>query len=274
MMSQLVLMTAQATSLAATNYAVDAPMQRPSSPPSWADEFDGTRIDPDAWRYDTERNAQGWFNHELQYYAATRPENARIEHGALLIEARHETLRAQHDWGGQAYSSAKLVTRTARGYGFYEVRAKLPCARGTWPAIWLLPSGGTWPDEGEIDMMEMVGWQPEVVHATLHSGAFNHRLRTQRGAAKHVPTSCSAFHRYQLDWRPDAITIGVDDRVYMQVRNDQAGGKAAWPFTRPYNLILNLAIGGDWGGAKGVDDAALPQRMTIDYVRYWRRAPQ
>ena len=274
MMSLLLLVAARATTLAATNYTVDAPRQAPSAAPSWADEFDGAAVDPAKWRFDTAFNTPGWFNHELQYYADARPENTRIERGVLVIEARHETLPKAHDWAGQAYTSAKLVTRQAYGYGFYEVRAKLPCARGTWPAIWLLPTGGAWPDEGEIDVMEMVGWQPQVVHATLHSGAFNHRLGTQRGAETMVPTSCSEFRRYQLDWGVDAITIGVDDHAYMRVWNDQPGGKPAWPFTRPYNLILNRAIGGDWGGAKGVDDAALPQQMAVDYVRYWKALPQ
>jgi beta-glucanase (GH16 family) len=258
-------------SLAATNYSVDVPMAPPSAAPAWADEFDGGAIDAHIWRFDTARNRQGWYNNEKQYYAAGRAANARIEDGALVIEARRERLSRMRDYGGQDYSSAKLVSRRAYGYGFYEVRAKLPCARGTWPAIWLLPSTGTWPDQGEIDLMEMVGWQPNIVHATLHTGLFNHGKGTQRGAEIAVPTACGAFHRYQLDWRPDAIIIGVDGRGYMRVANDQPGGLGAWPFVRPYHLILNLAIGGDWGGAKGVDDAALPQRMTVDYVRYWRR---
>ncbi|MDB5679311.1 glycoside hydrolase family 16 protein [Sphingomonas bacterium] len=270
-MAGFVLAIAQAVSLAATNYSVDVPMAPPAAAPSWADEFDGKTIDTRAWRFDTSRNKQGWFNNELQYYAAARPANARIETGSLVIEARRERLSALRDYGGQAYSSAKLVSREARGYGFYEVRAKLPCARGTWPAIWLLPSTGNWPDQGEIDVMEMVGWQPDAVHATLHTGLFNHRLGTQRGAEIAVASACSEFHSYQLDWRADAIVIGVDGRGYMRVANEQPGGKGAWPFVRPYNLILNLAIGGDWGGAKGVDDAALPQRMTVDYVRYWAR---
>lgn len=269
-MSPLVLLLAQAASLSATNYSVDAPMRAPVSAPNWADEFDGTAIDQSKWRFDTSRNAQGWYNHEKQYYAADRPENARVDRGALVIEARRKRLPARPDWGGQDYTSAKLVSRRALGYGFYEVRAILPCARGTWPAIWMLPDHGTWPDEGEIDVMEMVGWQPQVVHATLHTAAFNHRLGTQRGAELRVPTSCKAFHRYQLDWTPQAITIGVDGRAYMRVANDQPGGRAAWPFTTPFQLILNLAIGGDWGGQKGIDDAALPQRMTVDYVRYWK----
>jgi beta-glucanase (GH16 family) len=266
------LLLAQATGLSATNYSVDVPMRAPTKRPSWRDEFDGPRIDSRRWRFDTSRNKTGWFNNERQYYAADRAENARIEHGALIIEARREALRAMPDWGGQGYSSAKLVSRRALGFGFYEVRAKLPCGRGTWPAVWLLPDSGAWPDAGEIDVMEMVGWQPNVVHATLHTALFNHRLGTQRGAERTVPTACGAFHLYQLDWRPDAITIGVDGRGYMRVANDRPGGKGAWPFMRPYQLILNLAIGGDWGGKQGIDDAALPQRMTVDYVRYWRPA--
>ena len=268
-MTAVAILLAQAVSLAATNYSVDVPMRAPVAPPVWADEFN-QKIDQTRWRFDTERNLQGWANHEKQYYAADRRENARIEHGALVIEARREALRAEPDWGGQAYSSAKLVSRKSLGYGFYEVRAKLPCGRGTWPAIWLLPQSGTWPDMGEIDLMEMVGWQPRVVHATVHSGAFNHVRGTQRGAETRIASACSAYHRYQLDWQPHSITIGVDGHGYMRVVDDQPGGHAAWPFTVPYRLILNLAVGGDWGGVKGIDDAALPQRMSVDYVRYWR----
>lgn len=257
-------------SLGATNYAVDEPLPTPGGAPSFRDEF-ATRIDPGRWRWDTERNKAGWYNNELQYYAGPDRSNARVENGALVLEARREAAKDAPDWGGQAYTSAKLVTRQSLGYGFYEVRARLPCGRGMWPAIWLLPtSGGPWPATGEIDIMEMVGWNPDVVHATIHSAAYNHAKGTQRGAETRVADACTAYHRYQLDWTPQAITIGVDGRAYMKVRNDRPGGAAAWPFTRPYALILNLAVGGDWGGKKGVDDAALPQRMSVDYVRYWQ----
>lgn len=265
------LLVAQAASLGATNYAVDVPMVAPKAAPTFADEFTAPKMDQSKWRFDTSRNAEGWYNNEKQYYAANRRENARIEKGALVIEARRETLPKARfaDWGGQGYTSAKLVTRQPYGYGFYEFRAKLPCSRGSWPAIWLLPSDGAWPDEGEIDVMEMVGWDANVVHGTLHSGAYNHARGTQRGAQITVPDACTAYHRYQLDWTPQTITIGIDGRGYMRVRND-GSGKPAWPFTRPYELILNLAVGGDWGGQKGIDDSAWPQRMTVDYVRYWR----
>lgn len=258
------------STLSATNVTADVPMTVPATRPSFADEFDGPRIDTGKWLFDIHRNKDGWYNNELQYYAEGRPENARIENGALVIEARRESMKGKvGDWGGQAYTSAKLVTRKPYGYGFYEVRAKLPCGRGMWPAIWMLPTGEKWPDGGEIDIMEMVGWDANVVHATLHTAAFNHAKGTQRGAQVKLPTACTAYHNYQLDWRPDSITIGIDGRGHMRVKDDQPGGAAAWPFIKPYELILNLAVGGDWGGKKGVDDAALPQRLQVDYVRYW-----
>lgn len=267
---------ADTPSLGGTAYTVDLPMPRPAAMRLvWADEFDGTRLDPAKWRYDTSRNRTGWYNEERQYYAADRPENLRVADGRLIVTARKERVAGARDYGGQDYSSARIDTagKAHWTYGYYEIRARLPCARGTWPAIWMMPdTAAPWPDGGEIDIMEAVGWQPRVVHATLHSKLFVHTRGTQRGAQTKLPTACSAFHRYQLDWRPDSITIGVDDRAYMRVKNDQPGGRGAWPFDGPFHLILNLAIGGSWGGAQGIDDAALPQTMEVDYVRVWQDA--
>jgi len=265
------LLLLQAATLGGTAYGIDEAMAPPPGPPAWADEFRGRAPAPARWRYDTARNRTGWANHELQYYAADRPANARVEGGALVIEARAEDLSRAGlpDWGGQAYSSARLVSRRTFRTGFLEVRARLPCGRGGWPAIWLLPEGAPWPDGGEIDVMEMVGWQPRVVHATVHSALFNHRLGTQRGAERIVPGACTGFHRYQLDWRPDRIRVGVDGRAFFAVRNDRPGGAGAWPFDRPMSLILNLAVGGDWGGQRGGDAAAFPLRLRIDHVRWW-----
>lgn len=237
----------------------------------WADEFSVAGApDPERWAYDTHANPTGWYNNERQYYAADRPENARVEAGLLVIEARHETLDAA-DSGGQAYTSARLVSRQGWTYGVYEIRARIPCGRGAWPAIWMLPVDlAEWPLDGEIDIMEHVGHRPGVVHGTVHTGAYNHVAGTQRGAEAVVPDACDAFHRYQLRWTPEAVVFAIDDVDAYRFDNDGVGTKATWPFDAPFQLILNIAVGGDWGGAEGVDDAAFPQRMEIDYVRVWQ----
>ncbi|MDP9422189.1 MAG: glycoside hydrolase family 16 protein [Pseudomonadota bacterium] len=272
----LLLLAAMADQdMTVNNYPYNGPLSRPPRARLvWSDEFNGSRLDAAKWFYDTSRNKEGWWNDERQYYAANRPKNLRIGGGYLIIEAWRERLDPKKfpDWGGQEYTSGKIVSKgSGWTYGFYEVRAKLPCARGTWPAIWMLPVDmKEWPDDGEIDIMEHVGSEPHEIVASLHTKLFNHAIKTQRSAQKKLPTSCSTFHRYQLDWRPDSITIGFDDRAYMRVKNNQPGGKGAWPFNVPFQMILNLAIGGDWAGAKGIDDAAMPQRFEVDYVRVWQ----
>ena len=172
----LITIALQAATLGATNYAADAPMKAPVATPSFADEFEGKTVDTTKWQYDTSFNAKGWFNNELQYYAENRAKNARIEDGALVIEAHAEVADKARfpDTGGQRYTSAKLIARQRLGYGFYEIRAKLPCARGAWPAIWLLPIGDKWPDGGEIEVMEMVGWDANVIHGTLQTLSLIH----------------------------------------------------------------------------------------------------
>jgi beta-glucanase (GH16 family) len=241
----------------------------------WSDEFDaGTLPDPARWAYDVSRNRSGWANHELQYYSAARRENSRVENGNLVIEARRERTPAFADSGGQNYTSARLVTRGlgAWTYGFFEIRAKLPCGRGSWPAVWTLGAtpGVPWPDMGEIDIMEHVGFDPGVVHGTIHTKAYNHVISTQRGAQVQVADACTAFHRYQLTWTADRITVGRDDRNYFQFRRDPSGGRDAWPFDAPQFLLLNVAVGGDWGGTKGVDKKIFPVRMEVDYVRVYQ----
>ena len=276
MLASMLFLAAAQSAFTVTNSVYAGPVARPPEARLvWSDEFDGNRLDPAKWGFDTARNKQGWHNGELQYYSAGRPENLRVQNGVLTIEARREALAKAPDWGGQNYTSARILSKGAGWtYGFYEIRAKLPCARGTWPAIWMLPVDmKQWPDDGEIDIMEQVGAEPNLIYASLHTGLFNHVKKTQRSAQKLVPTSCETFHRYQLDWRPDSITIGVDDVGILRVLDDQPGGKGAWPFDTPFHLILNLAMGGEWAGQKGMDEAALPQRMEVDYVRVWQLPP-
>jgi beta-glucanase (GH16 family) len=244
----------------------------------WADEFSRPGLpDRRRWDYDTEYNARGWHNGERQYYSARRSRNARVAGGRLTIEAHRERLdrRRFPDWGGQAYTSARLVTRgRARWtYGFFEVRARIACGRGVWPAIWMLADapGARWPDAGEIDLMEHVGHEPGVVHQTVHTAAFNHVRGTQRAAQARVPDACGAFHTHQLLWTRERIRMGVDGRtVFTFARSDDP---AEWPFDGPQYLILNVAVGGTWGGAQGIDDAAFPARMEVDYVRVWQAPP-
>lgn len=257
------------------------PKQEPHRPPNgyelvFSDEFNTDGLpDPEKWAYDTHRNKEGWYNNELQYYASERKENARVEGGILIIEARKETLDPAQfpDWGKQKYTSARLFTqgKAAWTYGFYEVRAKLPCQRGTWPAIWTLPEDPdvVWPNGGEIDIMEHVGFEPGVIHHSIHTKAFNFGRGTQQTTSHTLETACTNFHRYQLLWTPEFLLFGVDDAPKFLFKKKKTS-VSRWPFDKPQHLLLNIAIGGDWGGRKGIDVDALPARMEIDHVRVYQ----
>jgi len=231
----------------------------------WADEFNYTGLpDSNKWRYDV--GGQGWGNHELQYYTSKREENARVANGLLIIEARKEK------WQNNDYTSARLVTR-GKGdwqYGKIEVRARLPKGTGTWPAIWMLASKDSmrWPDDGEIDIMEHVGYHQGYIHGSVHCKQYNHVIHTQRTDTLVVKDCSEKFHVYSLDWTADSIKVAVDDHVYFRFANEHS--YAAWPFDNKMHLLLNLAVGGDWGGAKGIDQDIWPQRMEVDYVRIYQ----
>ena len=240
----------------------------------WSDEFNYTGLpDPQKWDYDV--GGHGWGNQELQFYTARRKENARVENGRLVIEARQER------WQGSDYTSARLVSRGKADwtYGRFEVRAKLPSGRGTWPAVWMLPTGqsyGGWPNSGEIDIMEHVGFEPDVVHASVHTSAYNHKINTQKTAPLNVANARTQFNVYAVEWTPEEIRGFVNDRHYFTFRNERLTNASAdyrqWPFDKPFHLLLNLAVGGTWGGQKGVDPAIWPQRLEIDYVRVYQLA--
>ncbi|GAB4018910.1 glycoside hydrolase family 16 protein [Spirosoma koreense] len=244
-----------------------------SRPPTrklvWSDEFDNAGL-PDSTKWAYEVGGNGWGNNELEYYTARRPENARIENGKLIIEARKETYQ------GNRYTSARLFTRGKADwtYGRIEARAKLPKGVGTWPAIWMLgkniPTAG-WPLCGEIDIMEHVGFDEGVIHGTVHTEAYNHAKKTEKGKAVTIKNVTADFHRYAIEWTADRIDFFVDDQQYYSVQKTVLGDtKAQWPFDQPFYLILNLAVGGNWGGQKGVDETIWPQRMEVDYVRVYR----
>jgi beta-glucanase (GH16 family) len=236
----------------------------------WSDEFDVDGLpDPGRWAYDTDRNREGWYNGELQYYSGPRAENAVVQAGTLRITARLESLTSAPDWGGQRYTSTRLFTRGVADwtYGHFVIRARLPCGQGTWPAIWTLGSDGVWPDDGEIDIMEHVGSNPNRVFGTVHtlvSGG------PGTGSAVQVPDACAGFQNYELTWTPDEIAIGLNGSVYYRYANP-GQGKPTWPFNRPQYLLLNIAIGGVLGGT--VDDRIFPRTLEVDYVRVYQRVP-
>ncbi len=238
------------------------------STPTWSDEFDYQGLpDTKKWNYDV--GGSGWGNNELQYYTKENLKNARVENGKLIIEAIKE------NFDKNTYTSARLVTK-GKGdflYGRFEIKAKLPKGIGTWPAIWMLASEQNysnkyWPDNGEIDIMEHVGYDPGKVHASVHTKAFNHVINTQKTANMMVNDFDTAFHEYRLDWTPQKIEMYIDSKLYFTFENT-GKGFAEFPFDKKFHLLLNLAVGGNWGGVKGVDESIFPQRMEVDYVRIY-----
>ena len=232
----------------------------------WSDEFNYKGLpDSNKWNYNV--GGHGWGNQELQYYTDRKTSNARVEKGHLIIEAKKEQV------GNNAYTSARLVTK-GKGdwtYGRIDVRAKLPKGVGTWPAIWMLGSTVPmkWPDDGEIDIMEHVGYDQGVVHGTVHCKKYFHSEGTQKGSKTIVADCSEKFHVYSVDWNAEAITILIDNKPYFSFKNEHSGNDA-WPFYKPMHLLLNIAVGGGWGGQKGVDDSVYPQRMEVDYVRVYQ----
>lgn len=241
----------------------------------WADEFEGVAIDTSKWSYDV--GDWGWGNKELQYYTESKEENARIEEGALVIEAHK--IENSDKW-----TSARLTTRgkVAFLYGKIEFRAKVPRKRGNWAAGWTL--GNTYVDEldwpycGEIDIIESVGYEVDdvtgdgIAHATVHTPAYYFKKGNQISSEKNVKNIAGEWHTYSVEWSPTELSIFLDGEAYY--RYDKNANEAEWPFAIPQNLILNLAMGGGWGGARGVDPSMTNQKFEVDYVRVYQKIKQ
>lgn len=240
--------------------------------PVWSDEFEYSGA-PDSlkWNYDLGDgcpNVCGWGNNEAQFYTKDN-KNIRVENGNLIIEARKDSV------GGKAYTSTRIVSKHKGDwlYGRIEVRAKLPQGKGTWPAIWMLSTDwkyGGWPASGEIDIMEHVGYDPGVIHGTIHTEKYNHVKGTQKEGKITIADAMDQFHLYVIDWTEDKIDFFVDDKLYHTVVRDPADDFNGWPFDQKFHLIMNIAVGGNWGGKEGIDDSIWPQRMEIDYVRIYQ----
>jgi beta-glucanase (GH16 family) len=233
----------------------------------WADEFNYNGL-PDSSKWTAETGGHGWGNHELQYYTRGRTENARVKDGMLTIEARKEK------WENNNYTSARLITKQKGDwqYGKIEVKAKLPSGTGTWPAIWMLASTKPlqWPDDGEIDIMEHVGCNQGVVHGSVHCKKYYHSIGTQKTDTIQVTDCSTSFHVYSVEWNKEEVKIGIDGKMFFSFTNEHTG-YTAWPFDNKMHLLLNIAVGGDWGGMKGIDEKIWPQQMLVDYVRVYQQ---
>lgn len=242
-----------------------APQTKDSKKLVWSEEFNYKGLpDPSKWNYDV--GGDGYGNNEAQFYTKNRLENARVENGNLVIEARKE------NWQKNKYTSARILTRGKHSwkYGTFEIRAKLPKGRGTWPAIWMMSENmKEWPDDGELDIMEHVGYNQGFIHATAHTKKYNHIINTQKTDTLIVKDASEKFHVYKMDWSPEKIDMYVDNIKYYTYINTEKTYDA-WPFDQPFFIILNLAIGGNWGGKEGIDDTIFPQKFYIDYVRIYQ----
>lgn len=250
----------------------------------WSDEFDYTGLpDPNKWDYE-----EGFLrNQEAQYYMRARKQNSWVENGTLVMRAVKEQIKnprfregADHqEWAAHRevanYTSASLTTcgKASWQHARVEVRAKLPAGRGMWPAIWML--GDTikevgWPACGEIDIMEFVGHVPNTIHANIHTAKYNHVRGNGKGAQQTVADPHSVFHVYAVEWDEKRMDFFIDDEKYFTYRNEGTGTEA-WPYESRFYLILNIAVGGSWGGREGIDDAIFPQSMIVDYVRVYQK---
>ncbi|WP_231433723.1 MULTISPECIES: family 16 glycosylhydrolase [unclassified Chryseobacterium] len=176
----------------------------------WSDEFNYKGLpDSTKWNYDV--GGDGYGNNEVQFYTKNRLENARVKNGNLIIEAKKEK------WEKNDYTSARLLTKGKFSfrYGTVEVRAKLPKGRGTWPAIWMMSENmKEWPDDGELDIMEHVGYNQGFVHASVHTKKYNHIINTQKTDTLYVKDASEKFHIYKADWTPEKIDVYIDDRKF------------------------------------------------------------
>lgn len=236
----------------------------------WSDEFDGSEIDTSKWTYDI--GDWGWGNNELQYYTANRTENARVEEGNLVIEA----IKNAEDG---SWTSARLTTRGKESftYGKIEFKAIVPREKGNWAAAWTLGDSYrdelSWPYCGELDILESVGYEVDnetgdgIAHVTVHTPAYYFKINNQISNVKNVPNIAGEFHTYSMEWTPTEIRGFVDGEDYYLY--DKTANEREWPFNQPQDIIINLAMGGGWGGAQGMDSTVTSQKFILDYVRVY-----
>ena len=242
----------------------------------WEDEFDSEEIDESKWN--KLRWRPGWVNNEQQAYT-DRDINLYLDDGNLVIQGLIEPGYYGTDYTGTAYNSdytsGRMNTddKVSWTYGRFDIRAKLPNGKGSWPAIWMLGENIStvgWPNCGEIDIVEHVGFDDGRIHASIHTEDYNHMNNTQKSGSTFIETATDSFHIYSLEWSPTYLRYLIDNESYFFVYNGSNGDVAKWPFDEPQYIIMNLAIGGDWGAIQGIDPSAFPMKMLVDYVRVYK----
>ncbi len=257
------------TRVAFTNAGYEAPTSYPGYTQVWADDFNGPSIDQSVWAHqngDGCPNLCGWGNNELEYYTSS-PSNLFFQDGKMIIEARKE------NFGGRSYTSSKILTMGKKTFKFgrIDIRAKLPKGKGIWPAFWMMPQNnvfGGWPRSGEIDMMELVGHEPNKTYGTLHFGPGPGSTQINRGYTLPTGTFNDEFHVFSLEWKQDQIKWFVDGNLFSTVNKADLGANN-YPFNEDFYFIINLAVGGNWPGNPDAT-TVFPQWLIVDYMRYYQ----
>jgi len=232
----------------------------------WHDEFDGNSINRSNWTFDL--GSGGWGNGEAEYYTS-RPENAHMENGLLVIAARQEK------YEGSYYTSARLKTQGLRSfqYGRIEARLQVPSGAGLWPAFWMLGSsfnGSNWPDCGELDIMEYIGKEPDLIMGTMHGPGYSGALGLSKWNRQKYNIA-DDFHTYAIEWDTDQVSWFYDGAKYSTVTRSDVGERK-WVFDQPFFIILNLAVGGQLPGMVS-PQTVFPAQLYVDYVRVFQVVP-
>ena len=235
----------------------------------FADEFDVDGApNPNMWSIEIGTGEDGWGNRELQYYT-DRPENVNVQNGYLIITAKEENFQ------GKAYTSARIKTQNlfSQKYGRFEARIKLPLGKGLWPAFWMLGSNineVSWPQCGEIDIMEYLGNKPTEVFGTIHGPGFAGAESIGKKYSLLNGRFDTEFHVFGIEWTENHINWYVDNVLYSQITREKVteeGGQ--WVFDNDFFMILNIAVGGNLPGSPDAN-TTFPQRMIVDYVRVYQ----
>lgn len=248
------------------NTGYSTPNTYPGYALAWSDEFEGNSISNTNWTFESGNN-NGWGNNELENYT-NRTQNAFVSQGNLIIEAREESYQ------GYNYTSARMITKGKKVFTFgrVDIRARVPKGRGVWPALWMLGSNidaVNWPACGEIDIMELLGQEPNKMYGTLHWGA-NTAAHESKGANYILGAGSfdEQFHVYSMVWKEDSIKLYVDDVEFFEAdKTDFA--TSDYPFNKDFFFLFNIAVGGNWPGSPDAT-TVFPQRMVVDYIRVFQ----